>query len=238
MRQLLPDGPGTSLTDDDLAALYTYPEADWLRVNFVSTLDGAATGADGRTGSINTPADNRVFALQRSLCDAVLVGARTAEAEGYEQVEPGADGTAPVLLVASRSGHVPPRVVGLQPGRGGAVLVTCERAGAEAIALARDALGADAVWVLGDDEIDLAGLRARLTAEGRGRVLCEGGPSLHAAALAAGAVDELALTWAPSLVAGAHPRIAHGGESLDVAVVPRVLVEEDGTLLGLWRLDR
>ena len=55
----------------------------WLRVNFVSTLDGAVSGADGRSGSINTPADHRVFRVLRELADAVVVGAGTVRAEGY-----------------------------------------------------------------------------------------------------------------------------------------------------------
>ena len=80
-----------SLDDDALAALYGYPrgvtaERPWVRANFVSTLDGAATGADGRSGSINTGADREVFALLRALADVVVVGAGTARAEGYRRV--------------------------------------------------------------------------------------------------------------------------------------------------------
>ena len=79
------------LDDDALAALYGYPhgvaaERPWVRANFVSTLDGAATGPDGRSGSINTGADREVFALLRALADVVVVGAGTARAEGYRRV--------------------------------------------------------------------------------------------------------------------------------------------------------
>src|SRR3954464_1645111 len=85
-----PVGPAAERLDDDtLARLYAYPPLDggesWLRVNFVSTLDGAATGADGRSGSINTGADREVFALLRALADVVVVGAGTARAEGYRR---------------------------------------------------------------------------------------------------------------------------------------------------------
>ena len=88
MRVLLdprrPSHPGARVTAAELADLYAFPHRRWVRSNFVSTLDGSAVGADGLSGSINTPADNRVFALQRSLCQAVLVGAGTVRAEGYE----------------------------------------------------------------------------------------------------------------------------------------------------------
>ena len=51
MRTLI--GPDT----DDLAELYRPPSLPWLRVNMVSTLDGAANGDSGRSGSINNEAD-------------------------------------------------------------------------------------------------------------------------------------------------------------------------------------
>ena len=54
-----------------------------MRANFVSTLDGAATGADGLSRSINDPADQKVFGLLRALSDVVLVGSGTVAAEHY-----------------------------------------------------------------------------------------------------------------------------------------------------------
>ena len=75
-------GRGGAMDSEALALAYAYPqlcaEQTWVRANFVSTLDGAATGADGRSGSINTGADREVFALLRALSDVVLVGAGTA----------------------------------------------------------------------------------------------------------------------------------------------------------------
>ena len=97
MRVLLSDNdlghwsPGHAMEMDSeaLALAYAYPqlsaEQTWVRANFVTTLDGAATGDDGRSGSINTGADRDVFALLRALCDVVLVGAGTARAEGYRR---------------------------------------------------------------------------------------------------------------------------------------------------------
>jgi riboflavin biosynthesis pyrimidine reductase len=248
MRQLLPvagtgstteDRADDELDDADLARIYAFPDGPWLRMNFVSTLDGAATGPDGRTGTINNAVDRFVFLLQRRLCDAVLVGAETARVEGYRR--PTADGGGrPLLVVATSSGHVAPGL--LESGRGGGVIVVTSAAAApDAVRAARDALGADAVWVHGDEVVDLRTLRDRLVAEGYLHVLCEGGPRLHAAMLAAGVVDELALTWVPTLVGGAHPRISLGDPGLDLEEVtlrPTRLLEDSGTLLGLWRVVR
>ncbi|UDY23083.1 dihydrofolate reductase family protein [Nocardioides sp. Kera G14] len=64
-------------------ASWDWPDGPWLRVNMVSSLDGAAAGSDGRAGSINNPADQAVFHELRAGADAIIVGAGTARAEGY-----------------------------------------------------------------------------------------------------------------------------------------------------------
>jgi riboflavin biosynthesis pyrimidine reductase len=63
--------------------LYAWPDRPWLRVNMVSTVDGAAQGPDGRSGTINNDVDKRVFDLLRVDADALVVGAGTVRTEGY-----------------------------------------------------------------------------------------------------------------------------------------------------------
>ena len=74
----------SDLTDDALSSLYARADRSepWLRVNFVSSVDGAAT-VDGVSGGLGGDADHRVFALLRELCDVVIVGAGTVRAESY-----------------------------------------------------------------------------------------------------------------------------------------------------------
>ncbi|SCG02536.1 MULTISPECIES: dihydrofolate reductase family protein, partial [unclassified Streptomyces] len=75
-------------TLDELADAYAYPSAaradgrPWLRANMVSTLDGAAQH-DGRSQTISSAADMRIFGTLRGLADAVVVGAETVRLEGY-----------------------------------------------------------------------------------------------------------------------------------------------------------
>src|SRR5665647_3054738 len=82
-------GHDGTMDSDALALAYAYPELSgqqsWVRANFISSLDGAATGGDGRSGSINTGADRDVFGLLRALSDVILVGAGTARIEGYRR---------------------------------------------------------------------------------------------------------------------------------------------------------
>ncbi|HWS56920.1 MAG TPA: dihydrofolate reductase family protein [Actinotalea sp.] len=244
MRVLLdprrPAQPGARVAAADLAGLYAFPRRRWVRSNLVSTLDGSAVGSDGRSGTINTPADNRVFALQRSLCDAVLVGAGTVRAEGYERIEPTRRRPSPpALVVVSGSGRLPEGLRTPVTGRGAGLLVTCDSAGPRRIARARSLLGSDAVIVSGEDRVDLPAALEALAGLGLGRVLCEGGPSLFTAALAAGVVDEVALSVAPTLVGGDGTRVTAGralGGADGIRLAPRLLLEEAGTLLGLWRV--
>jgi len=231
VRVLLDDVSGRTpgegvLEDAALAEAYAAPRAPWLRVNMVASLDGAATGADGRTGSINNAADKRVFDHLRATADAVLVGAGTARVEGYRpDVVP--------IVVCSRSGDVP---VGLRHPPPGQVLLATA-ASAPGLAEARDLLGEEHVLVAGDDRVDLALLVEQLHARGLRLLLSEGGPTLLRDMLAAGVVDELCVTTVPRVVAGDHLRITTG-PPVDVPLRLALLLEHDGTLLGRWFVER
>jgi riboflavin biosynthesis pyrimidine reductase len=219
-------GPLTDADDERLRSLYAPPRTPWLRVNMVSTVDGAATGASGLTGSINNAADKRVFHLLRSTADAIVVGAGTARAEGYGPA------VAPIVLV-SRAGHVPQRLQGAPDGR--VLLATC--AESPGLAGSRRLLGRENVVVAGEDSVDLGRVGSDLADRGFRHLLGEGGPQLLGAMLAAGVVDELCVTVVPQAVAGGHLRITDGsgvGVPLDLAT----LLEEDGTLLGRWLVAR
>jgi riboflavin biosynthesis pyrimidine reductase len=205
-----------------LREIYAAPRTPWLRVNMISTIDGAATGDSGLTGSINNAPDKMVFDLLRELADAVLVGAGTARAEGYPPL-------AKPTVVVSRSGQVPEKMRGAEPGQ--VLLATCSAAAG--LAESREMLGDDHVMVLGSHRVDLTALKSALVDRGYADLLCEGGPHLLRDLLDQGVADEVACTWVPRLVAGLHPRITDG-PPVDVHLRLHSLVEEDGTLLGRW----
>ncbi len=238
MRLLLSEtgspAPGTELDKEALRALYSGPSRPWLRVNFVSTLDGAATGGDGRSGSINTDADFVVFQLLRELADVVVVGAGTARHEGYVPLRD-EDPAAPPLAVVSHTARLPEKLRGSDEGA--VLLVT--RGGADPAALddARGVLGEQQVVLAGDEQVDLVAARKALEDRGMHQILSEGGPTLLGTMLSAGVVDELDLTWSPTLVGGDHTRIV-AGPPVDLTLEPVVLVEQDGTVMGRWRVSR
>ncbi|HEX2074315.1 MAG TPA: dihydrofolate reductase family protein [Geodermatophilus sp.] len=232
MRRLLPDP--AELDDDGLVEAYRLPAGRSLRVNFITSLDGAIA-IEGRSGGLGSPGDKRVFRLLRALSDVVLVGHGTASAEGYRpmvadsavgalRTSLGRPPTAPIAVV-SRHASLSPRV---RLAGGDTILVTCAAADPER----RAALAAAGVTVLvsGDDDVDLPTALDALADRGLEQVICEGGPALFSAALAAGVVDELDLSIAPALVGGG-PRLL-GGDTAPGVVRPRLLqvLGEDGVL--------
>lgn len=228
MRVLLhaedPSQAGREVTPDDLPGLYAPPERPWLRANMIATMDGAATGPDGRSGSINNEPDHAVFDTLRRAADVVVVGAGTARAEGYGPTD------VPMVVVC-RTGEVPPGLRDAEPGR--VLLATCS--GSPGLTAARRALGEEHVLLVGERDVDPAALRSALVERGHRDLLAEGGPSLLGALVTAGVVDELCLTWVPRLLGGEHPRILTVPE-VDVPLRPVLLLEHHGTLLGRWRV--
>ena len=214
------------LGDADLRALYAPPELPWLRVNMVSTIDGSATGASGRSGSINNAVDHRVFHLLREMADVIVVGAGTARAEQYGPADK------PIMLV-SRSGAVPEKLRGAE--RGAVLMATVSHA--EHLEEARELLGQENVLVLGSHRVSLVELKLHLAARGWSNLLCEGGPHLLRDLVDQEVADELTATLVPMLIAGLHPRITNG-PPVHAPLSLRLLLEDEGTLLGRWFVGR
>jgi riboflavin biosynthesis pyrimidine reductase len=245
MRLIYPPGSGSpeDLSLDQLAALYAPPDRDgpWVRANFVATLDGAATGADGLSGSINNDADDQVFGLLRALSDVVLVGAGTVAAERYQQMSlrdeqrairawTGRSGV-PTLAIVSRSLDIPERQ--LSRGEGQVLVLHPRGCDDDKRAVIAEALGPDNVIEAGDGWVDPARAVEVLAERGLRHVLCEGGPTLMSMLVAGHVVDELCLTWSPLMVGGVHPRILNG-PPVDQSWRLGHLLEQDGVLIGRW----
>ncbi|MDP9092569.1 MAG: pyrimidine reductase family protein [Actinomycetota bacterium] len=244
MRALLP----AVANDVDLHAWYA---ADWvdgagLRMNFVASVDGAATDS-GLSSGLQTKGDNRVFAALRDLADVVVAGAGTVRAEGYRAIQVSArrqelraqHGLAPYLptAVISRSLRLDPRSeVFKSESRQARTIVITGTAG-DPVVLGELRRIADVI-VAGDRDVDLTAARAALAERGMSRILCEGGPTLFADLARAGAVDELCLSISP-LLAGPGARRIVAGPVWDTAPMALALVgllEEDGALFCRYRV--
>lgn len=245
MRRLLPD-PAGDLDDDALAAAYALAPGTTrhLRMNFVASVDGAATVA-GKSRGLATPGDTRIFDLLRELCDVILVGAGTVRVEHYRQPPYPADRRArrrarglaevPPYAVVSHTLRLDPASALFTAADPRTIVIT--HAAAPPDRQAELAEVADLI-VAGTDRVDLANALDQLAERGLGRVLSEGGPQLFGALLVAGRVDEVCLTVSP-LLAGPGPVRIIAGEPLAATLEPMRLghvLEEDGALFLRYEL--
>jgi riboflavin biosynthesis pyrimidine reductase len=203
--RLWPD-PSGPLDDDGLQDCYAYPDAPTLRLNFVSSADGAAT-VGGLSGPLGGPGDKRVFDLLRRGCDALLVGANTVRTEKYDALRPDpawreAHGLTayPLMAILTRSFDLDPeQAIFTEAPRPPVILA---QPGADPGRLATVA----EIVTVSDVGAGLMELRRR----GAGHILGEGGPHLFGQLIAADLVDELCLTITPLLAGGGPGRIAQG----------------------------
>lgn len=240
----------TGLSPDDLAQLYAFPpqlDAPWVRANFVSSIDGAATSGNLSEG-LGTPADKAVFLLLRELADVIVVGAGTARAENYggARTDPGRrrafhergigghpDGAPPPIAVVTASAVLEPDARLLTDTRVPPLIITTTAAPADRKQRLADA-GAEVIEA-GDIAVTPHGLLRALRARGLLRVLTEGGPQLFGELLTADVVDELCLTTAPLLVGGAARRISLSAHEFRTRMTrAHVLLDDDGTILTRW----
>jgi riboflavin biosynthesis pyrimidine reductase len=213
-----------------------------LRVNFISSLDGAATH-DGLSGGLNNPDDKQVFDTLRMLADVVLLGAGTLRDEGYgamrlddEAVDwrlaHGLPAHPTLAVVSSRlalaADHAMFADAPVRP------LVLTHGASPAAARLALSEV-ADVV-PCGEDEVDPWQVRTALERRGLNQVLCEGGPRLLGTLIEADAVDELCLTLSPVLEGGDARRISVGGAQATRAMrLAHVLTAGDMLMLRYLR---
>lgn len=223
MDRLLPAGqqPADVSADADLVRLYDFPpdlRRPWLKVNFISSADGAVS-LGGRSGGLSDVNDKRIFKLGRALADVLLVGAQTALIERYRGVQPDevpADLRAELGLTPVPAIAIVTRRCSLEPTSdliSGPLVPTIVFTTRSAPQQRRDAVaaaGADVV-LAGEDSVDPFAVVAELERRALRRVVCEGGPQLFGSLIEAGLVDELDLSIAPLLVGGDAGRITRGG---------------------------
>jgi diaminohydroxyphosphoribosylaminopyrimidine deaminase/5-amino-6-(5-phosphoribosylamino)uracil reductase len=165
-----------------------------------ATLDGRVAAADGSSRWITGDAARAAVHELRATCDAVVVGSGTVLADD------------PQLTVRDPGGHDLPR----QPLR-----VVADRSGrVPATARVLD----DAAPTLVSRAADPAGLLAELFDRDVRRVLLEGGPTLAAAFLREGLVDEVRVHVAPRLLGAGRALVGDLGigtiaDALDLTLV-------------------
>lgn len=239
IRCLLPEG-GVLEDPAAIEKAYIHPSERHLRLNFVTSLDGAVE-VGGRSGPLGGPADRAAFMAMRAVADVVMVGAGTARTERYGPVRLAADvqerrrsrGQAPrpPLAVITARGELDTGARMFEPDRD-VIIYTTER-----VAAARPDLAEVAEVVpSGVGVVDVAQVVAHLRGRGLGRILCEGGPSLSRTLFEADLVDELCLTFSPVLAGEGVHRLSEAWRGDAGRFALRALMEGDGMVITRYEV--
>lgn len=186
----------------------------WVTLKVAQTLDGKVATASGASRWITGEKARRHGHRMRDRHDVILVGAGTVGADDPELTCRLPRGKSPLRVVVDTrldtrpdarvltdTARVPTMLAAVQgadPKRRQAL----ETAGARVVELPEN-----------QGRVDLAALLTRLAADGHHRVLCEGGPTLSSALLAAGLVNRVAFFVAPRIMGGADALGSVGGVS-------------------------
>ena len=226
---------------DGLVALYPRHAQPTLRANFIASLDGAVT-VDGLSAGLQGPGDKEVFDTLRMVCDALVVAAGTVKAENYDALRLSVPERAwrvahglpefPLMVIVSAALDFDLEQLVFADAPIPPIVVTKSTAPVSRLA------GVAELIVAGEERVDLAAAVAALHERGATQLLCEGGPRLFGALIAADLVTELCLTVSPLLVGAGPGRIAAGPPSIPRQMSLRhILTRDDMLFLRYARSD-
>lgn len=206
------EGPLSSLFGPLLER--THADRPTVVAHLAQSLDGSIATASGGSQWISSDADLLHTHRLRSICDAVLVGARTVESDNPRLTVRRCAGPSPIRVVLDPNA----RLVGdyhVFDGSLRTIVIS---------AVDAPAVGSSERWVLPRVEgvISPREILSRLHGAGIKRLLVEGGGWTIARFLKARLVDRLHLTIAPVLIGGGRPSLPMPlAETLEHAPRPR-----------------
>lgn len=215
---------------DHVTELYRPPRPDWVRLNLIATVSGAATGPDGTSESITNPVDRVILRAIRSLADVVLVGAASVRAEGYFVPRDVA------FAVVSRTGDFSGHKLARNDNHG-PLLVLCPAASVDR---ARETAGDSAVRVVAVPDsagsLSADAIIAAIRAEGYSSIVAEGGPAIAAHLVSGGVINELCLSTSPQLNGAAVPVFGSSQFESVPLTLNQLLVDDGGAMYARWGL--
>jgi riboflavin-specific deaminase-like protein len=182
----------------------------WVSVNFALTWDGRISTRNRTPTDFTSPEDKRRLLQIRALADAVLVSARTAEADGMRMGMPSAKLRAarvargqaayPLRVLISNRGRIPGDLP-LWDAKAGRVAIFSGTA--LPLRVRRELSGRAAFYLTEGRKVDLAAMMRTLRCNlDVARLHCEGGGTLFRSLLCEGMVDEIYLTLCPRIFGG------------------------------------
>jgi 2,5-diamino-6-(ribosylamino)-4(3H)-pyrimidinone 5'-phosphate reductase len=194
----------------------------FVYINMATTVDGKITSAVREYPRFASETDRLNMDILRARADAILVGAGTIRADNpsllvrdegmreYRKSLGKHKGPMKVLVTASAAIGTDYRFFNEEDG-GKRLVATVEEAHDENLAPFE---GRAEVLRIGSGAVDLPALLAELKRRGVEKLLAEGGGEMNWQLIDGGLVDELFITFAPSLLGGRDAPTAVEGEGL------------------------
>jgi len=223
--------PFESIDGDDrerLLELYRPPAAEWLRLNLITSVTGAASGSDGTSETLTNPADRRILGVIRELADVVLIGAESVRAEGYQQPR-----RSRIAIVTSSGDLAGNR---LERTDGPAPIVICPASAAERVnetITNAELLIVDAA----NGRISPTAIVDALRSASLPSIVCEGGPGLAAQLVDAGLVQEFCLATSPRIGGAPFPVLGDSAIAERTASLTGLLRDESSGLYARWAIS-
>jgi diaminohydroxyphosphoribosylaminopyrimidine deaminase/5-amino-6-(5-phosphoribosylamino)uracil reductase len=169
------------------------------------SLDGFIATASGDSHWVTGPENILHMHRLRALCDAVIIGAGTVEADNPRLTTRLVSGSNPVRVIIDPACRLPATHTVFSDREAPTIRATV--AGSSAAALTR-ARGEDVIEVEAlRDSLNLTDLLQQLRARGYSRILVEGGGVTVSSFLEAGLLDRLHITVAPLLIGQGRPAV-------------------------------
>lgn len=225
--QLYPVGPSIALDDrDSLLDLYRPPRAEWLRLNLITSVTGAASGSDGTSETLTSAVDRRILGVIRELADVVLVGAQSVRAEGYQQPRRSR------IAILTASGDLAGNRIETT-GEDAAPIVICPPGAVEAV---RSSIADPHLVVLEpvDGLLQPHAVVSALRSLGLASIVCEGGPALAAQLLDAGLVEEFCLATSPRIGGAPFPVLGSAPIAEHRVALTSLLRDDESGLYARW----
>jgi 5-amino-6-(5-phosphoribosylamino)uracil reductase len=191
----------------------------YVLLSCAASIDGHIDDTSDTRLLLSNGADFDRLDRERAACDAILVGATTIRkdnprllvrsgARRSERLARGLTAT-PAKVTISGRGELDPAAQFFQAGQAEKVVYVSS----PAVEKARECVGSVAAVVDAGDPVDLSRVLADLAHRGVGKLMVEGGGTVHTQFLATGLADELQLVIAPFFVGDSHaPRFVYDGK--------------------------
>ncbi len=169
------------------------------------SLDGFIATASGDSHWVTGPENILHMHRLRALCDAVIIGAGTVEADNPRLTTRLVSGSNPVRVIIDPACRLPATHTVFSDREAPTIRATVAGSTAAAMTRARgeDVIEVDALR----DSLNLGDLLQQLRARGYSRILVEGGGVTVSSFLEAGLLDRLHITVAPLLIGRGRPAV-------------------------------